>query len=459
MKLWCQIYIRRAEDGEESDIHDWTCIHDTRKTDNKLISPVCVIEKNRISTLTFRCRPNSPAYTLLRPENATKCEVWVCERCVLGAQPDYDSTIFPNDIWYEEEQVTGGHVYRYDLFVGHAVDYTPYFADNGLLEASITCVDHMDYLNNGVIPREEYDLSRPVGGLNGARGWFVHFVDEYNDEKREIYNKFSRDWFTANADVSYGSITPQYNYIVDFENVYGMLNERFIERWGGVMLTDYAGYIIPSTGRFVNGVKIRWIPESDFGRDRKTYLIQNGVNLKSLRLETDTSEFYTRIYPVGALKDDGSRVSLVGYSGHSHDPDTAYMDISNASYIQEYGVKAITKEWTDVSTQSGLWSNANDYLRNDNKIKRSYTISVLDLSVINNPLDRFRIGDWHKVKQEDLNIEVDLQIIRIEYDLAQLQNVNLVMGDKLLSATEMQVRQATKNKEKFGEITSLLGGA
>lgn len=471
MKLWCQIYIRQAEDGETSDIHDWTCIHDTRKTDNKLIDPKCVIEKNKISTLTFRCRPNSPAYTLLRPENATKCEVWVCERMIASSAPSYVGNREPVHKWYEEEQITGGHVYRYDLFVGHATDYTPYFADNGLLEASITCVDHMDYLNNSIVPRQTYNLNEeaPHIGEKGAINWYRSFIWESNYEREQIHNTFARDEFDA-QDNRTTNPSPSYEYVVDFEVLYSMLYERFIDRFGGVLYTDYTEYVIvgqvpageteKDPDQYPDGTTIRWISDSVYGRHRNV-VIQNGVNLKSLRLETDREGFCTRLYPVGELKENGKRVSLKGYSGTQekpHDPNTEYIEV-DAQYISEYGVISKTQEWTDISQQSNLYSKAWEYLEsNECKIKESFTISVLDLSVINNPEDRFRCGDYHTVIESDMSINEELQIIRIEYDLAQLQNVNLVMGDKMLSASEMQVRQATRNKEKFGEITSLIGG-
>jgi hypothetical protein len=457
----CQIYIRRPEDDVESDIHDWLCIHDTRNTNNKLISPVCVIEKNRISTLTFKVHPNSPAYSLLTTENSSQCEVWVCERAILSHEPEYAPRIFPQNKWYQEEQVGDDkHVYRYDLFVGHVVEYTPYYAENGLLEANIVCVDHMDYLSKGIIPYTTFKISDVPSDQveNGETAWFRHFVEVYNSERGEQKNEFYRDDFKADTDK--GKHTNNYTYVIDFENAYDAINEKFIDRWGGVFVTDLADYVdvgaIPTGGdKYPGGIHVRWISDSLYGRGTRDVTIEKGVNLKSLTITTDTSEYCTRVYPVGALQDNGQRQSLKDYSGHGHDPDTTYVNNPTA---EENGVVAVVNEWSDVSTKENLYNRAVEFL-NNNRIRKSYDASVLDLSVIGDPENRFRCGDKHRIIQPDMNVDEELQIIRIEYDLAQLQNVQITFGDKIVNASEQRKNTIVKNKEKLESITQILGGA
>lgn len=461
----CQIYIRRPEDDVESDIHDWLCIHDTRRSDNKLIDPKCTIEKNKISTLTFKVHPDSPAFSLLTTENSSQCEVWVCERTILDHEPEYTPRIFPLNRWYQEEQVGDDkHVYRYDLFVGHVVEYTPYYADNGLLEANIMCVDHMDYLNYGILPREEYNLKNipPTGEVeNGDTAWFRYFVGRFNEERGQMYNEFNRDEFIVNTDKN--KLVNDYKYIVDFERTYEALYNRFIDKRGGVFLTDYTGYVTvgstPAGGvkqpdKYPGGIEVRWVSDSKYGRNRDVD-IEYGVNLKSLTITTDTSEYCTRVYPVGALQDNGQRLSLKDYSGHGHDPEKTYVNNSTA---EENGVVAVVNEWSDVNTKENLYNRAVDFLDNS-RIRKSYDATVLDLSVIGDPENRFRCGDKHRIIQPDMNVDEELQIIRIEYDLAQLQNVQLTFGDKIVNASEQRENTIVKNKEKIESITQILGGA
>lgn len=464
MKLSIQIYIRRPQDDMNSDIHDWLCIHDTRRADNTLISPKCTLEKGKISTLTFKAHQNNPAFTLLRPENTAKCEVWVCERVLSATIPEgYNSQIYPCHRWYQENREDDKYWWRYDLFVGHGVGYTPYFNSNGMIEVDITCADHADYMNDFIVPREEYNLS-----TNGAGDKFTGFIQDSYDELGGTTITFGRDSLHGDADVSFSSITPDYQYIVDFETLYEVLTDRFVNRFGGLMVTDYSAYVIvgqipageteKEPDKYDDGVEIRWILENQYGRHRDL-TISKGVNLKELRLETDDTGFCTRLYPVGALKEDGSRVSLLQYQGHGHDPNTTYIDISNATYIADHGVKSLVQEWQDITTKSALYTAAVDWLTNQNKIKKCYTVSALDLSVINNPANRFRVGDWHYIIHQDMGINVELQIVKIEYDLSQPQNVTLTMGDKLLNASEQRVAEAFESKGTIDAMKRYLGGA
>lgn len=469
--IWCQIYIRRPIDDIDSDIHDWLCIHDTRRSDNKLIDPKCTIEKNKISTLSFKARPNSPAFDYLTVENATEFEVWVVERTIQHYEPECDFTRYPIHRWYQEEAVEGDkHVWRYDLFVGHVVAHTPYFAENGMLEADIMCVDHMDYLNYGILPREEYNLkSIPRGEVeNGDTAWFRYFVGRFNEERGQVYNEFYRDQFIVNTDKN--KLVNDYKYIVDFERTYEALYNRFIDKRGGVFFTDYTGYVIvgstPAGGvkqpdKYPGGIEVKWVSDSKYGRHRNVD-IEYGVNLKSLTVETNMDEFCTRVYPVGALLDTGERVDIKNAARPEHTQGLAYIDIDETQYIQQHGVRSVVQEWSDVTDPDNLYDKAKAWLNANNAIKKCYSATVLDLSVIGttegSAENRFRCGDYHYIVHPDMYIETEVQIIGIVYDLAQLQNVEITLGDKVMNMAEQNRKSAVRVKEQIESITQILGG-
>lgn len=438
--LSVQILVRREQDGGESDIHDWLCIHDTRANGAKVKSPSLLEERNKTSILTFYVYPHCPALDLLKLENQDKCEVWVCERAYSEVDPWTLGYRYPR---YHGE---GNNIWRADVFVGHVVEFSPEYDTDGLLTYKVMCADHREYLSKTVQPRREYSLAadptHPWGG--GARGGFVDFIGVHNDEIDVYRGAFGRKRMDAQPDITIDDYN-EYHYIVDWENTEEAIRERFIERFGGEMYVDNNEYCT-ERGEFPPiyqyGTTLRWTKKDWKHSD---VAIEKGKNLKMLTIATDNSELCTRIYPLGATLEDGSRVTIKGVSVDGHDINVEYIDIDDAEYIQEHGVTAKVVEWSDVTQPINLYYKALDWLDTENRIKQMYTAQVLDLSVIKNPLERFRLREWHRIIHPDMNVDVELQIIRIEYDLEQLQNVELTFGDRFLNYEQEQVKNEVEN--------------
>jgi phage minor structural protein len=226
-----------------------------------------------------------------------------------------------------------------------------------------------------------------------------------------------------------------------------------------VFFTDYTGYVIvgstPAGGvkqpdKYPGGIEVKWVSDSKYGRHRDVD-IEYGVNLKSLTVETNMDEFCTRVYPVGALLDTGERVDIKNAARPEHTQGLAYIDIDETQYIQQHGVRSVVQEWSDVTDPDNLYDNAKAWLSANNAIKKCYSATVLDLSVIGttegSAENRFRCGDYHYIVHPDMYVETEVQIIGIVYDLAQLQNVEITLGDKVMNMAEQNRQSAVRVKE------------
>lgn len=453
--MWTKILIRQQSDGEYSDINDWLCIHNTKEEGVCVIDPHLIDAKNEISTLTFSAHAGTDAATLLSPEHRDKCEVWVCEYINYDTDPWQSGYTLRR--YFEDGQDENGTIWRLTMFVGHAVDYTPYYDKNGLLTYKIMCVDNRDYLNKSIQERREYHLSEvsQIGGGDGSVGYYREFVERHNTQVSGAL--FQRDQFTAWYGVD--NVINDYAYIVDWEQTYGSLYERFINRFGGELIVVNNDYVDETpTVIFPNGTKITWV--DDWGRDSDC-VIQNGINLASLRITTDATEICTRLIPLGEMKEDGSKVTIENIEKAATETTAAkplgqyYVDIADSAYIAAHGITCRTVEFDDITLEANLWDRAVTWLQENNRIRKTYEAEVLDLAANGgfDPLYRLRCGDRHVLRHSAMGIEGEtLQIIRIDYDLAHLHKVSVTFGDKFYNDIEQGLAKDAAQTTKVDKI-------
>lgn len=437
--MWAKILIRQSTDGEYSDMHDWLCIHNTKEEGTAVIDPHLIDATGEISTLTFSVYAGSETATLLSPENRDKCEVWVCE--YINYDTDPDDLGYTLRHYHPDGEDENGKVWRLDVFVGHAVEFTPYYADNGLLTYQIMCVDNRDYLNKSIQQRRHYslaaDITKVYGG--GIKDGVSEFIDYHNDIVTGAF--MSRDQFNVQFDVE--NQRNNYDYIVDWEVTQNALQERFIDRFGGELIVDNNSY---ATDRgddppiYSPYTYIRWVDE--WGRNSDC-VIQNGINLKSLRITTDATEVCTRLIPLGTMGEDGSKLTIANVETQAPYPannpivdakpiNQYYVDIYNSQYISNHGITCKTVEFDDITLEANLFEKAVEWLAENNRIRKTYEAEVLDLAANGgfDPLYRLRCGDYHAVRHSGMGVNETLRIVKIDYDLANLHRVSVTFGDK-----------------------------
>ena len=451
--MWTKILIRQQSDGEYSNINDWLCVHNTREEGVCVIDPHLIDAKKEISTLTFSAHAGTDAATLLSPEHRDKCEVWVCEYINYDTDP-WDSG-YTLRRYHRDGQDENGKIWRLTMFVGHAVDYTPYYDRNGLLTYKILCVDNRDYLNKSIQERREYRL-RDDGtqGNGGAVGYYKDFVARHNTQISGAI--FDRDQMFANYGVN--NVFNDYPYVVDWEQTYSSLQERFIERFGGELTINNNAYVDETpTVHYPSRTEITWV--DDWGLDSDC-VIQNGINLASLRITTDATEICTRLIPLGEMKEDGSKLTIENIEKAATETTAAkplgqyYVDIADSAYIAAHGITCRTVEFDDITLEANLWDRAVTWLQENNRIRKTYEAEVLDLAANGgfDPLLRLRCGDRHVLRHSTMGVNETLQIIRIDYDLAHLHKVSVTFGDKYYNDIEQGLAKDTAQTAKVDKV-------
>lgn len=160
------------------------------------------------------------------------------------------------------------------------------------------------------------------------------------------------------------------------------------------------------------------------GEDKGTYFIEN-INLRSIKRSSNSSEFYTRIIPIGK---DGLTIESVN-GGKRY--------LENYQYSNK--VKTFTwkdERYTDVES---LKQDAEAKLEEMSKPQRSYVVEVEDLAKTNEDYDifSFGLGDRINLISKKKNIKEKHRIVKlIEYpeepykNKCEISNLEVKFSDK-----------------------------
>ncbi|WP_051569339.1 phage tail spike protein [Alkaliphilus transvaalensis] len=179
---------------------------------------------------------------------------------------------------------------------------------------------------------------------------------------------------------------------------------RLLEIYGGELIRDnYHVEVVEERGR-ETGVSVKY-----------------GKNLKGLKAIIDTSEFATRIYPMGEndlilperyVEADSSVINLLPY------PVTRKVEFSG------------------VKDQDELRELANEYIKKISNPFVNVKVDFLELSKTDeysayHKLIKLELGDTVKVEHERLGIHAKLRVIKIVKDLLQPIHTIIELGNSL----------------------------
>jgi hypothetical protein len=106
--------------------------------------------------------------------------------------------------------------------------------------------------------------------------------------------------------------------------------------------------------------------------------IELAKNIKSLQVETDSSNIITRLIPLGYQPNPGDSAERLTIS--SVNSGLPYIDDANG--IAEYGIIAGTVIFDDITQPANLKTAGQEYMANNNRIRKAYEAQALDLSVL-----------------------------------------------------------------------------
>lgn len=323
-------------------------------------------------------------------------------------------------------------------------------ADNGDFTLELTCdTEYNDYIkpNNIIVtPTPQGDQAFRIRTVTkksnriDVKAYHVYYDSEnYIIADSYAINKTCAEalaYFNAHTDItspfSTGSnITDAYNMRCVRKSLKECITD-ILERWGGHLKRDNFNITILESIGIDNGITIEY---------RK--------NLKELTAEYDFTNVCTKVLPVG--KDGALLPNLYVLS----DTQYAVPYTKVVSFTQNIDAKDYpTQEAYEEAIQEDLLSQATDYLN-------TYSVPIINYTLKGIPEKVTDIGDYIRVKDKRIGIDVITQVISYEYDAIQERYVSLEFGNfttdlsDLLNiinsetnvTVESAVNQATEGKQ------------
>lgn len=188
--------------------------------------------------------------------------------------------------------------------------------------------------------------------------------------------------------------------------------------------------------------------------DRKDTEIAISRNMKSITREIDPSSFITRLIPFGAkLKDENGKETdnrLTLGSG-------AKKYVDHEEGIKKYGIHVGFAEFDDATDTYTLRNKANSWLALNNKVLVKYSITALDLSLINLDIDDFQVYNYYPIKNGLLSIDDIARINKKTIDVCEGTKSSFEIGDSFKTLSELQKDQTSSLNKFIGLINKDLG--
>lgn len=365
-------------------------IHDYYISDKKVSSGQIVEGINSIDSFSFSLYPDNPGFNSIT-EYSTKVQVFDMKKNIL-------------------------------VFDGRILLQSSSMSDSGLICKEITCESVAGYFCDSVQPY--------VDPKNWTTVELLTFLIENHNSQTEEYKHFSI------GNISY---LPEENIYIGIQrgNTWDNIKTKVLDKIGGELkIYRQNGHL------FIDLVE-------EIGYHSVTS-IEIGKNMKAITKESDPSSFITRLIPLGAKKkikeedDNGNLVDVetedrIGIESVNN--DIPYIEDSLA--VQKFGIITNYQTWDNVNDPSILLTKARKFLSDSNKVIQKYSITALDLNLIGLELDNFQKGNYYQVKNNLLNINEELRIIKKTTDIINYSSSSLEFGSSSKTLSEIQ-----NNKEK-----------
>lgn len=363
-------------------------------------------EKNAISSLVFAVYPNNPGYEYVT---------------------DFASTITAIDL-------TTGIV----EFDGRVISCVPSMDADGLVCKKVTCEDVFGYLCDSKQPYTEEKNWVGDSNRNGLQEFIDYVLANHNahmpSEKRVYRGIVDVQTFATTENVTKGT---------NFERTIDLLHSKIIDVFGGEM----------SVRR--GDDELLYLDYREILGSVSPTPLRIGYNMREASREVKPNQLITRLYPRGCKL---SAVE-VDENGNEREVETEdRLSISEANggveYIDDdeaikiYGIIEGDHEWDDVTEPVILLAKATTWIKDNNRLPVSTTISGYDLSLIGLDAARFRIFDWYKCYNPLIGLDETLEIVRQTIDIDDPSESTFDMGE----STALQSQKIATLQGIAGEV-------
>lgn len=372
-----QVLIKNGPKGDELEIHS------PFSNDLKLIEGVIKKGINTFDSFNLSFIPNNPAFGKMKPLT-TLIRV-------------FDSQLNKN------------------IFKGRVLIPTNQMESTGGFNCIYTCASDSSYLQDTI---QKYAKIK-----NTTPEQFFRYLIGIHNLQAEEHKRFVVGIVTVT-----NSTDNVYRYVDDMATTWETIQDKLISRIGGEIRV-----------REVNGVNyIDYVAE--IGEHVETD-IELSKNLISISKSVDATEICTRLFPRGerqeGTEETNSDASQPRLTIASINNGKEYIDAPKA-LIDEFGIVEKTREWSDVTQAQVLLSKAQEFINSQKSALTQYSVSALDLSLIELDLRRFEIGNYHFLKNAVMGIDEELRIVGIGIDIINVSSSTLTIGDRFVTLSQYQ---------------------
>lgn len=300
------------------------------------------------------------------------------------------------------------------IFDGRVLDVKKEMTSDGMFYNDVICEGLLNYLIDSTVglwelhPAEVPKDSPAYAEANyDTRKFLKKILDNHNskvDDKKKIYlgnvTLIDSVYCITNRETSLNVI---YDKLVN--NKGGFLNLREVD---GKYYLDY----------------LKENPVKDESN------VEIGVNLKDIQVEDSLKSICTRLIGVGS---EGKITSVA----------------EDLELIKQYGIIEQVYEWSDVTIQENLDSKVKEKLKLINESNSIVSINALDLSYLDNNLERLKLSQNINVVCEPLEYEKKHRIVKIDLDLQKPYASSFVLNNPEPSqvGTSNNIIQETNNNK------------
>ena len=341
--------------------------------------------------------------------------------------------MYDHPLYNKIEPITGlvKIINKYDKeveFYGRVLKPDAGMDSEGLFSKTFVCESVLGYLQDST-----QTFQRVAN--NGVEDYFRRIIAVHNSQV-EPHKRFK----VGRVTVLNQSDTP-YRYI-GYDTTFETIKTYLVGRLGG-----YIQLRLEEDGMYLDYLK-------DVGQEMDSP-IQLGTNIETARRELDLSNLITRLVPLGADLDKDNRDEETGQyvvrervTINSVNGGKSY--IEDAELVKQFGILQRPMDWTEIKDAGILLQRGQQYMQSQKIAISAWSVSVVELYLINQSFEKFKVGNTHPIDNAPLSGVERLQIIKKVIDVTQPETVALTIGadSMTLSKFQLQQQEAAKSMEK-----------
>nr|WP_243279533.1 phage tail spike protein [Clostridium saudiense] len=232
---------------------------------------------------------------------------------------------------------------------------------------------------------------------------------------------------------------------IGYEKTFNTIQDKLIDRLGGELRI-----------RYINGV--RYLDYLEEIGSVSTTEIRLAKNLVTLEEEKDPTSIITRLVPLGSKKtviDDNGEETEIEERITVAEINNGLDYIDDIEAMGEFGIIEDTVTFDDVNIVENLLRKGQEYLKSNNKIRKSYSITALDLSLIGLDINSIDLYNYYKVSNSLMNIDEELRVIEKTIKIESPEDSTVQVGEKFDDIKKYQL-SVSKTANEVKEVQNKL---